>query len=231
MRRKVKNIITGDQTNPVEGQIKPEPRWAVLVAALVVGGIYFALPESLAVGPRYLQLAIIAALGLPATWAHWRGWMRVNIVLGHAVAVVTTIFLTWSVVLLVAALPSHREPPLLLLRSGAVLWVTNVLVFAHWYWRLDGGGPHARLLQCAHTTGSFLFPQMCLDPQSDLGKRYRDWAPQFIDYLFVAFNHSTAFSPTDTAILSRWAKVLTMLQSLVSLTIIGVLVARSINIL
>jgi uncharacterized membrane protein len=72
---------------------------------------------------------------------------------------------------------------------------------------------------------------MCLDPQSDLGKRYRDWAPQFIDYLFVAFNHSTAFSPTDTAILSRWAKVLTMLQSLVSLTIIGVLVARSINIL
>lgn len=216
---------------PTREAIKPEPRWAVLVAALAIGGIYTALPASLAAGPRYLELSLIALLALPATIAHWRGWLRVNIILGHAVAIIITAFLAWSLVLLVMALPAHTEPPLVLLRSGAVLWVSNILVFAHWYWRLDGGGPHARLLRHAHTTGSFLFPQMCLNPDSDIGQHYHHWAPTFIDYLFLAFNTSTAFSPTDTAVLSRWAKVLTMIQALISLIIVGILVARSINIL
>ena len=57
------------------------------------------------------------------------------------------------------------------------------------------------------------------------------WSPTFIDYLFLAFNTSTAFSPTDSPVLSRWAKVLTMLQSLVSLTVVIVLAARAVNIL
>ena len=72
---------------------------------------------------------------------------------------------------------------------------------------------------------AFLFPQMCKQPPD------RDWSPQFLDYLFLAFNTSTAFSPTDTPVLDRWAKVLGMLQALLSLAILVVLAARAINVL
>src|SRR6202008_270518 len=104
-----------------------------------------------------------------------------------------------SVDLLVMTLPKHTEAPLRLLLSGAELWVTNVLVFALWYWKLDGGGPTGR--QLADSESSFLFPQkMCPEACAP------GWSPVFVDYLFLAFNTSTAFSPTDTAVLSRWAK-------------------------
>ncbi|GAC1661480.1 MAG: hypothetical protein NVS9B4_13800 [Candidatus Acidiferrum sp.] len=114
----------------------------------------------------------------------------------------------------------------MLLRSAGALWITNVLVFALWYWKLDAGGP----LQREHPTdplqSSFLFPQMLTHEGRD-----SSWKPQFLDYLFLAFNTSTAFSPTDTAVLSRGAKVGMMLQSLISLTIIALLAARAVNIL
>ena len=58
-----------------------------------------------------------------------------------------------------------------------------------------------------------------------------NWSPEFLDYLFLAFNTSTAFSPTDTPILDRWAKAMSMLQALLSLTILAILAARAINVL
>jgi uncharacterized membrane protein len=61
--------------------------------------------------------------------------------------------------------------------------------------------------------------------------RDSSWSPHFIDYLFLAFNTSTAFSPTDTAVLSRWAKMVTMLQAVISLTIVVLLASRAVNIL
>ena len=203
----------------------------VLIALLAAGLLYMSLAPSLAIGPRYLQLVIILALAIPAMIAHRRHNVRLNALLGHAVGVVTTAFMIWSIALLLRSLVAHTEAPLVLLRSGAALWVTNVLVFAHWYWQLDAGGPHDRLMTRGHSSGSFLFPQMTFDPASALGREYRDWEPHFVDYLFLAFNTSTAFSATDTAVLTKWAKVLTMIQALISLVVIGVLVARSINIL
>jgi len=106
------------------------------------------------------------------------------------------------------------------------LVIANVLVFAIWYWRLDAGGPFARDGRGAHTEGDFFFPQMmdgCPGP--------KNWSPRFVDYLFVAFNNSTAFSPTDTPVLSRWAKVLTMLQSAISLLVVGVLASRAVGLI
>jgi hypothetical protein len=138
----------------------------------------------------------------------------------------------WSLYLLVAALPSHKESPLQLLLSAAALWITNILVFASWYWRLDAGGPRARELRGGgHTDGAFLFPQMTLDPQTRHAMGEADWNPNFVDYLFIAFNTSTAFSPTDSPVLSRWAKILMMVQSLISLATIALLAARAVNIL
>ena len=129
-----------------------------------------------------------------------------------------------------APFPGTRLPPLMLLRSAAALWVTNILVFASWYWRLDAGGPHARHLNGCHTKGDFLFPQMTLAPgtQKPIDP---DWSPGFVDYLFLAFNTSTAFSPTDSPVLSRWAKGAMMLQSSISLATLALLAARAVNIL
>jgi uncharacterized membrane protein len=139
--------------------------------------------------------------------------------------------MVWSLSLLLAALPAHRQTPLALLRSAAALWVTNIIVFASWYWRLDAGGPHARELRGVHTDGAFLFPQMTLDTQAKREMGEECWNPGFVDYLFLAFNTSTAFSPTDCPVLSRWAKVLMMVQSMLSFTTVVLLAARAVNIL
>ena len=118
-----------------------------------------------------------------------------------------------------------------LLISAAALWITNILVFASWYWRLDAGGPRARELRGVHTDGAFLFPQMTLDLQAKREMGEQCWSPGFVDYLFLAFNTSTAFSPTDVPVLSRWAKILMMLQAAISLATIAILAARAVNIL
>jgi len=164
----------------------------------------------------------VCVLSIPLVIAHQKQWMTINVALGHLLSAILTAFLLWSVVLLISALPEQKEKPIALLRSAAVLWFTNILIFALWYWRLDAGGPHVRERREKHEDGAFLFPQMTLN---------EPWSPHFVDYLFLAFNTSTAFSPTDAPVLSRWAKVLMMVQSTISLTIIAVLAARAINIL
>ena len=83
----------------------------------------------------------------------------------------------------------------------------------------------------AHTDGAFLFPQMMLDAELRSQMCEADWRPGFVDYLFLAFNTSTAFSPTDVPVLSRWAKALMMVQAAISLATLALLAARAVNIL
>jgi uncharacterized membrane protein len=128
-------------------------------------------------------------------------------------------------------LPAHKETPIQLLRAASALWLANMLVFASWYWHLDGGGPNERDKKGVHTDGAFLFPQMLMDPQRKREMGEDTWSPGFIDYLFLAFNTSTAFSPTDVPVLSRWAKVMMIVQSLISLATVVLLAARAVNIL
>jgi uncharacterized membrane protein len=215
-------------SEPVED---PEPRWPAVVAILAIGGLYAALPNDLTMGPRWLLPSIILALLIPAVLSHHTGRHRLNILLGFTVDVVLTLGLIMSVTLLISALPAHQIPPLALLLSAAALWVTNILVFALWYWRLDAGGPHQRDRRSKHLEGSFLFPQTTMSEHALKETGQQDWSPEFIDYLFLAFNTSTAFSPTDAPVLSKWAKILMMLQSLLSLLIIALLAARAVNIL
>jgi hypothetical protein len=209
----------------------PEPRWPALVALIAVAGLRFALPETLSVGPRWLLLIIIVVLIGPTVLANRYKHIVMNKVLGYIMTSIITLDMTWSLGLLIAALPKHSESPAELLISAAALWLSNILVFASWYWRLDAGGPHARDLQGAHSDGAFLFPQMTLDPEVRRAMGEDEWSPGFIDYLFIAFNTSTAFSPTDSPVLSRWAKVLMMIQALISFTTVVLLAARAVNIL
>ena len=200
-----------------------EPRWPAILAVLSVGGLYWALPEALSPGPGWLALALVAPLSMVGMVLHRQRKLRLNQIVGYTMLGLITAAMIGALVLLIAALLDHTEKPRDLLRSAVALWISNILVFASWYWRLDAGGPNQRDLRGEHTEGAFLFPQMSLGD--------RDWMPGFVDYLFLAFNTSTAFSPTDTAVLSRWPKTLMMLQSLISLSIIVLLAARAVNVL
>jgi hypothetical protein len=221
-------MATQNQTKKV---VHLEPRWPAMLALLAVGGLRLALPSYLSLGPDWLLIAAVGVLMIPTVWARFRGWDTLNKILGYVLASIVTIDMVLSLGLLVAALPSHKQAPSAMLRSAAALWITNILVFASWYWRLDAGGPRARELRGVHTDGAFLFPQMMLDQQAKREMGEECWSPGFVDYLFLAFNTSTAFSPTDTPVLSRWAKVMTMVQSLISLSTVALLAARAVNIL
>ena len=215
----------------VSDQFDSEPRWPAFIAVLAVGGLYAGLPEALTMGPRWLFPSIVLAFLIPTIVSHHTSRHRLNMLFGFAVDAVLTLGLTISIVLLIAALPTHQETPQALLLSAASLWITNILVFALWYWRLDAGGPHQRDRRAGHLEGAFLFPQMTMTEEALKKAGAEDWSPEFIDYLFLAFNTSTAFSPTDVPVLARWAKVLMMLQSLLSLLIVALLAARAVNIL
>jgi uncharacterized membrane protein len=111
-----------------------------------------------------------------------------------------------------------------LIYSSIPIWLTNVTVFALWYWELDRGGPAARQ-QPTHRQPDFLFPQMSTAGSAP------GWVPSFLDYLYTSFTNATAFSPTDTMPLTAWAKMLMMLQSLASLITVAVVISRAVNIL
>ena len=210
---------------------RTEPRWPAMLALLAIGGLRFALPEALSWGPDWLLLGILAILAIPTVLTHRRGLNTLNRILGIVTSAIVTLDMVFSLGLLIAALPKHKESPIALLQSAAALWIANILVFASWYWRLDGGGPHQRELRGVHSDGAFLFPQMTLTPETRRAMGEDTWSPGFVDYLFLAFNTSTAFSPTDVPVLSRWSKVLMMIQSLISLATVALLAARAVNIL
>jgi uncharacterized membrane protein len=112
-----------------------------------------------------------------------------------------------------------------LILSGVVLWATNVLIFAVWYWEMDRGGPVHRFLH-PQTLPDFQFPQMenpKLAPER--------WRPGFVDYLYTSLTNATAFSPTDTMPLTQSAKIVMGFQSVAALVTVGLVVARAVNIL
>jgi hypothetical protein len=206
-------------------QIIREPRWPAFVAMIADALIHYALPQRFSVGPRWLVFAVIFVLLIPIGFSYRRERYDVTRILTFVAMGVITLALIGSLGLLIEGLPSHKDSPRTLLTSAALLWLTNVLVFGLWYWKLDAGGPLGRD-QYGGSKSSFLFPQMVRQDEVS-----QTWSPVFLDYLFLAFNTSTAFSPTDTSVLSRWAKVLMMLQSLISLSVIALLAARAVNVL
>jgi uncharacterized membrane protein len=203
--------------------IRPEPRWPAVVAIVAIAALRFALPPALSVGPDWVLVPVIAVLLLLAVIFHRMAKPEANQTAIYLLLAIITADLIASVALLIIRLPAHRETPRELLTSAIGIWTSNVLVFASWYWRLDGGGPNARDRQKSHNSGAFFFPQMQM--------RDQNWKPGFVDYLFLAFNTSTAFSPTDVPVLSRWAKAMMMVQSSISLGTVVILAARAVNVL
>jgi hypothetical protein len=179
--------------------------WWVLpvVEAALLAGIIVVNPTKISrhsVVLRRLSLTLIAVASFANGWA--AGYLVVGLVRGT----------------------EGQDPPGLLLTGGNV-WLTNILIFALWYWELDRGGPGARA-QAMKPLPDFVFPQM-----TSTGLTHPDWEPWFGDYLYLALTNATAFSPTDTLPFSRWSKLTMGVQSLVSLSVGALIVARAVNIL
>lgn len=201
-------------------------RLAALSGVLALGVLYLFLPGQLVIGPGWLLLVIEAALILPFVVALTtqrslpHGLIRATalVTLG-----ITTLALATGIALLVSILPQSGTKGPFLLRSAGILWVFNILVFALWYFEIDGGGPLKRHMAGPQAT-DFLFPQYAPGSKSN-------WMPHFIDYVFLAFSSATALSPADTQPLTKKAKVLMMIEAVFSLVVIVLLAARAVNIL
>jgi uncharacterized membrane protein len=205
-----------------------EQRWPFAVAIVAMIALQFLLPDRLTVGNRWLlpsiEVVIIVVL-MAANPGRMERSSKPLRMLGLALIAVASLGNAWAVGSLVHDITSGVDTggAAVLLATGGDVWLINVLTFAVWYWELDRGGAVER----AYGTNpypDFLFPQMT---SSDMAPK--DWEPQFLDYLYLAFTNSTAFSPTDTLPLSRWAKFVMLLQSLISLVTAALVIAKAVN--
>ncbi|MGE0539018.1 MAG: hypothetical protein AB7R89_02410 [Dehalococcoidia bacterium] len=198
--------------------------WPTLAAFGAIGAGFALLPGQLRVGPGLLLPAGIALLTVVLALLILGERHRAARLLGLVVMAFLTLAVATSAALLVYRIPAKILPPRELLFDASLIWALNVCVFALWYWEIDCGGPRARRTE-GYRSVDFVFPQFSADDPK-LGE---GWQPDFVDYLFLAFTTSTAFSPTDTMVLSGLAKVLMMAQSTISLVVVAVLLARAIG--
>lgn len=207
-----------------------ENRWPSVGAIALAIALQWLLPDQLALQPRWLLPTIELVLLIVLVSAN-----PVRLVRGHValrmgslgLVAVMTVANGTSAVLLVERLLSGQasSDPKALIGSGTAIYATNIIAFALWYWELDRGGPFDRARGIQQHT-DFLFPQMTAPEVAP-----PDWEPAFLDYLYVSFTNATAFSPTDTLPLSRWAKMLMLVQSAIALATVALVVARAVNIL
>lgn len=201
--------------------------------------LYVTLPPKLTFGPIWIAPLLVALVLVPLSilsprrHQETRGQRVASIVL----IAILNVFNIGSVMLLVSGLLTmnahHAANAQELIKAGAEIWTTNILVFALWFWEVDGGGPEPRAhapSAAAFMQADFLFPQMSLDARKT-ACAIEGWKPLFLDYLYLSFTNALAFSPTDVLPLSRIAKMLMLVESLVSFVTIALILARSVNIL
>jgi uncharacterized membrane protein len=213
--------------------LRPTPgerRWPVAVAVVVAIVLQWLLPSRLALTPRWLlpglEIALLVGLIILNPVRLTRE-VRAARVASLAMVAAVTAANGVSAGLLAYRLVhgTATDDPAVLLATGGAVYLTNIIAFALWYWELDRGGPFARA--AARTAyPDFLFPQM-----SDPSTADPAWEPLFADYLYVSFTNTVAFSPTDTMPLTRWAKLLMMLQSVVALSLVALVLAHAVNVL
>jgi uncharacterized membrane protein len=211
-------------SSPSEKPAGMTPRWAVIIGMLAVGVLYAALPQRLRIGPSWLLLVIEVVFLIPLLpllakqkLPHIVARTLILLLLG-----IITLALVVGIMFLISHLSTDKNA-VGLLRDAALLWAFNILVFALWYWEIDGGGPLKRH-QAGHQAADFMFPQQANGNDGS-------WVPHFFDYVFLAFTGATALSPADTLPLTRTAKALMMVEAILSMTIVVLLAARAVNIL
>lgn len=213
------------------GLVSPsEPRWPATLSIVVIAALNFLLPGKFTLGPPWLIPALEMLIVIPLSIAaprrrpeekRWEQFAGMTLIAIANIANVASLFLLVHQLIFNGKDITGKE----LLYSSVAIWLTNVVVFALWYWEIDRGGPDDRL-RADHGQPDFLFPQMVTP-----GCSHAAWTPSFFDYLYLAFTNGTAFSPTDTMPLTAPAKMLMLVQSLASLATIAIVASRAINIL
>jgi hypothetical protein len=202
------------------------------LAVLAAGGLRAVLPLQLRNGDaRWLFVVVVVVLlavlvvGDPGRIDRDSAWLR--IMTGTLIGLISLANASAAVRLIAGIFrtePFSNSADILLV-SGAAIWLSNVIAFGLWYWDLDRGGAAAR----ARGTGpapAFVFPEMAHPKYAG-----EDWAPRFIDYLYLSFATATAFSPTDVSAIRPWAKLMMMTQAAISLVVAILVIARAVNIL
>ncbi|MBV9972210.1 MAG: hypothetical protein JO135_02635 [Candidatus Eremiobacteraeota bacterium] len=217
--------------------VNDEPRWHASLAVIAALALYITLPPKVTFGPLWLFPLLVLSLLVPLSifapmrrheTAAQRFWSIVLIAVVNLFNIVSLALLVNSLVNRPAHVPAATGQHLLV--GGIQIWLTNILVFALWFWELDAGGPEKRAhaeSACDFPGPDFYFPQMT----TELRAIEPTWKPLFGDYLFLAFCSATALSPADTMPLTRLAKMLMLAEALVSLVTIAIIVSRAINIL
>ncbi len=208
----------------------------MVLAVLVAAGLYLFIPEQFRVSeathyiyPLFLLvLVVILVVGDPGRIDRESRWLRV--VTGVMVASITVVTAISAARLVVGILQGAEFGDAAeLLTIGGVVWVTMVISYSLWFWHLDCGGPTARANGTYEERGTlpaFRFPEQDLSAPA-----YATWYPQFVDYLALSFNTATAFSPTDVSAVRHWSKLWLITESAISLALIGLVVARAVNVL
>ena len=219
------------KTKIIDGAVREEPRWHASLAVVAFVLLYVVLPPRLTFGPVWVVPLVVGLILIPLsilapTRHRETGRQRIASIVLIAILNFFNIF---SVILLIKGLLPGGTKGLSgehLLTSGGEVWMANIIVFALWFWEVDGDGPEKR----AHATSArdfsnadFLFPQMSMDPER-VAYAEKRWKPLFLDYLYLGFTNALAFSPTDAMPLSRSAKMLMLLESLVSFVTLAVVV-------
>ena len=209
-----------------------ERRWPMAAAVLLAGSLRIFLPPQLRLNDaRPLFIVVLAVLmvaliaGDPGRIDRQKTWLQV--LTAVLIGVITLVNAGSSVRLVYAIIKAEHftADANILLVSGAVIWVTNMIAFGLWYWDLDRGGAAARALGTG-TAPAFVFPEMS-NPEL-----VRDgWYPSFVDYLHLSYSTSMAFSPTDVSAIKPWAKLMMMAEETISLVVGILVVARAVNIL
>jgi uncharacterized membrane protein len=200
------------------------PRWPGAVAFLSIAASYLALSDYVTIVPRYWLPGLMAVSVVVLLIAQARGRDRLARAISFVILGVVTASLVLREIFLVTTLSGRGVSAFSVLVDAVLIWVSTVVTFAVWYWEIDGDGPAERMAG-THASEDFLFPQM----DRKYGERAIGWSPGFLDYLFVAFTTSSAFGPTDTPVLSGRVKILTVIQTVLSLVVVIVLVAWAVG--
>jgi len=209
-----------------------EPRWPVVLAVLLVCSLLMVLPARVRTLPPRTPIILIAVILTPMIGAGLRGavdrrWLVLERTVTLTAAIVVGVVNLLILLAIVRAMvrETGQASGIQLLSSGAAVWVTNILVFSLAYWQMDRGGPEAR------ANGSGVRPDWMF-PNDSAGELVPpDWRPTYIDYLSLAFSTATAFSATEVAPLTAWAKLLLMLEAVISLGTLAIIVSRAVNVL
>jgi hypothetical protein len=209
---------------------EPEDRTVVTVIVFVAIALQLALPGHLNFRPTWLLPSLEVVLGLTLIVGRLFKIDRLTPHIrsvGLSLIALVSLANAWSAGSLVVGLLRKTEGAnaVHLFANGGEIYLTNIIVFGVWYWDFDRGGPIGRALG-KRPWPDFMFPQMSSPEVAS-----PEWRPLILDYLYLSFTNATAFSPTDVMPMSRWAKVLMMVQSAVSLTTVSLVIARAVNIL